>query len=139
MHRSPMASLNITDHHKNSHCISLIQEPPIHRGSIYSFPSPLSVISADDNPRSAIIFNPSLNIWNIPQWFTRDCQMGLWHLTHHNITLASVYWENNSYTMLTHLHKFMLKNKNTKLIIAIDSNVHHQAWGSPKEDTRGRA
>jgi len=33
----------------------------------------------------------------------------------------------------------MLKNKNTKLIIAIDSNAHHPAWGSPKEDSRGRA
>lgn len=144
MHRSPLASVNLVENHSKEHCISLVHEPPSRKGQIYSFPHPLEVLGEPhsnlvDGPRAAIIFNPSLNIWHMPQYSNRDCQVALWQIHDQKIALISAYWPINCNDLINHLETVVasLSHDRYKILIGIDSNAHHIKWGSPKNDRRG--
>jgi len=120
--------------------IALLQEPPLTKGSMLTVPYPLHYLTATANPRTAIIYNPSLDIWPIAHLSDRDCQMAIWYLNKKvTIILISAYWENGNNQIPPKLKKAIQYAKQNKyeLFIGIDSNAHHSLWGSPVTNSRG--
>jgi ribonuclease HI len=119
--------------------IALLQEPPLSKNSLIKIPHPLHALAAPTNPRTAIIFNPSLDIWAIPHLSDRDCQVAIWYLNKRPTILVSAYWEINSPNIPEKLSQAIKYAKRGKydLLLAIDSNAHHHLWGSPDINTRG--
>jgi hypothetical protein len=119
--------------------IALIQEPPLAKNSLIKIPNPLHHLASAVNPRTAIIYNPSLDIWLIPHLSDRDCQVAIWYLGKKTIILISAYWENNSQVVPTKIIQAIKYAKKGKydLFMGIDSNAHHRLWGSPNNNSRG--
>ena len=94
-HKSSI-SLNalIEDVFTNNTNIALVQEPPIHLGRCVGVPAPLSCLFSSAKPRTAIIHNPSLEIWQLPHLSDRDCQTAIWHNEKMKpIIIISAYWD----------------------------------------------
>jgi hypothetical protein len=121
--------------------IALIQEPPIKNGEAVGYPAPLSCLQSDSNPRAIIIHNPSLDIWQIPHLSGRDCQTAIWRNSKNNpIIIISAYWDIKK-PQIPHLLTQAVTeavNKRYDIILGIDSNAHHPAWGSPDANNRGQ-
>jgi len=140
LNRSPKALENHIAKHRKQHSVSLVQEPPLRKGSVHSIPPPLEILR-DENPRAVIIYNPSLDIWPMPQYSNRDCQFAVWQINNTKVILGSVYWDIRSNEMLKHIDNVLLdlsvNSPNFKILIGIDSNAHHSNWGSPADNPRG--
>jgi hypothetical protein len=119
--------------------IALLQEPPLSKNSLIKIPHPLHALAAPTNPRTAIIFNPSLDIWAIPHLSDRDCQVAIWYLNKRPTILVSAYWEINSLNIPDKITQAIRYAKRGKydFLMGIDSNAHHYLWGSPTNNTRG--
>jgi len=120
--------------------IALIQEPPLKKGSCVGVPSPLTCLSTSQSPRAAIIFNPSLELWQLPHLSDRDCQTAIWYNDKAKPMLViSAYWDITIPFIPPTLSKAVTEavNKNYLILIGIDANAHHPAWGSPDTNTRG--
>ena len=119
--------------------IALLQEPPLSKNTLIKIPHTLHALAAPTNPRTAIIFNPSLDIWAIPHLSDRDCQVAIWYLNKRPTILVSAYWEINSPNIPDRLSQAIKYAKRGKydLLLGIDSNAHHHLWGSPDINTRG--
>jgi hypothetical protein len=120
--------------------IALIQEPPIRKGNCVGVPYPLTCLSSSDNPRAAIIFNPSLELWQIPHLSDRDCQTAIWYNKKLKPTLViSAYWDITAPAIPLTISKAISEaiTKNYQILIGIDANAHHPAWGSPDTNARG--
>jgi len=102
-------------------------------------PSPLHCLASPVNPRTAIIYNPSLDIWSVSHLSDRDCQTAIWYLNKKTIILISAYWEITTNYVPPKLKKAIQYAKQNKyeILIGIDSNAHHPMWGSPTNNTRG--
>jgi ribonuclease HI len=140
-HKSSI-SLNalIEDVFTNNTNIALVQEPPIHLGRCVGVPAPLSCLFSSAKPRTAIIHNPSLEIWQLPHLSNRDCQTAIWHNEKIKpIIIISAYWDINLPDIPPTLVKAVIEatNKKYSLLIGIDANAHHPAWGSPDTNIRG--
>ena len=120
--------------------IALIQEPPLRQGEVIGYANPLICLQTGEKPRAAIIHNPSLEIWQLPHLSDRDCQTAIWRNAKQNpILIVSAYWDityDKIPIMLTNAIK-NAKEKKYDIIIGIDSNAHHPAWGSPDSNPRG--
>ena len=138
LHRSPTAAHNLMLQHQKYHCMSLIQEPPVRKELMYGIPKPLHSLSAENSPRAAIVFNPSLDIWPLPQFSHRDCQAALWQINSRKVILISAYWAINE-DMEPHLQTVLsyAKDKGWQVLLAIDTNGHHVAWFSNGNNRRG--
>jgi hypothetical protein len=120
--------------------IALIQEPSIKIGTCLGIPPPLTCLSSSPNPRAAIIHNPSLEIWQLPHLSDRDCQTAIWHNDKMKpILLISVYWDITFPNIPTTLTNAITEaiSKQYQILIGIDANAHHPAWGSPDTNSRG--
>jgi len=121
--------------------IALIQEPPVNRkGEVIGYPFPLTCLQTTDKPRAIIIHNPSLEVWQIPSLSDRDCQTAIWRNAKSKpIIIISAYWDINFPNFPEIIMKAIIeaKNKRFDLILGLDSNAHHQAWGSPDSNARG--
>jgi len=120
--------------------IALIQEPPLKNGSVIGFPPPLSCLQTGQNPRAIILHNPSLEIWQLPHLSDRDCQTSIWRGGFSKpIILISAYWDINFPTIPPLLKKAVTEAAENSygLILGIDANAHHPAWGSPNSNVRG--
>ncbi len=121
--------------------IALIQEPPLGPMGARGYPSPLTCLQTSTNPRAIIIHNPSLDIWQIPHLSDRDCQTSIWRNETHKkpIIIISPYWDITLDTIPDTLEKAIIEAKRKKydMLIGIDSNSHHPAWGSPETNQRG--
>jgi len=140
-HKSSI-SLNalIEDAFTSNTNIALVQEPPIHLGRCVGVPAPLSCLFSSTKPRAAIIHNPSLEIWQLPHLSDRDCQAAIWHNKKQKpIIIVSVYWDINLPDIPPSLIKTVTEaiNKKYPIILGIDANAHHPAWGSPDNNPRG--
>jgi len=139
LNRSP-AALNILLNEKfHKYNVALLQEPPLIKNNIVNVPNPLHCLASQTNPRVAIIFNPSLEIWSIPHLSDRDCQVAIWYLNKKPIILVSAYWEINSNHIPNKISQAIQYAKRGKfeLLMGIDTNAHHQMWGSPLNNPRG--
>jgi hypothetical protein len=134
-HKSLISLATLIDDKFTDNCnIALIQEPPFREGKIVGVPPPLSCLQTSPNPRAAIIHNPSLEIWQLPHLSDRDCQTAIWHNGNATPTvLISAYWDITFPSIPTKLTKAITEaiTKKYKILLAIDSNAHHPAWGSP--------
>ena len=121
--------------------IALIQEPPVNRkGEVIGYPFPLTCLQTTNKPRAIIIHNPSLEVWQIPSLSDRDCQTAIWRNAKSKpIIIISAYWDINFPNFPEIIMKAIIeaKNKRFDLILGLDSNAHHQAWGSPDSNARG--
>jgi len=121
--------------------IALIQKPPVNRkGEVVGYPFPLTCLQTTDKPRAVIIHNPSLEVWQLPSLSDRDCQTAIWRNGKSRpIIIVSGYWDINfpnfPETILKAINE--AKNNNFDIIIGLDSNAHHPAWGSPESNGRG--
>jgi len=139
MNKSPTAASSLITEFFHSPTLALIQEPPLRRGLIYGFPHPLHVLSHQDSPRTAIIHNPSLNIWPVDHLSSGDCQAALWHLNKITILVASIYWPINEPHIPDSLPAILAEASASgwEVIVGMDSNAHHHSWGSPTNNARG--
>jgi hypothetical protein len=64
--RAPMALNTLLNEQFQKYNIALLQEPPLSKNSLIKIPHPFNALAAPNNPRTAIIFNPSLDILAIP-------------------------------------------------------------------------
>jgi hypothetical protein len=97
-------------------------------------------LQTTNKPRAIIIHNPSLEVWQIPTLSDRDCQTAIWRNGKNRpIIIISGYWDINFPNFPETIMKTIIeaKNKRFDLILGLDSNAHHQAWGSPESNTRG--
>jgi len=138
--RAPAALHTLLNEKFQKYNIALLQEPPLVKNALIKIPSPLHFLAAQNNPRTAIIFNPSLDIWSIPHLSDRDCQVAIWYLHKKRPTIiVSAYWEINSHSIPNKLTQAIQYAKRSKyeLIMGIDSNAHHRMWGSTNNNPRG--
>ncbi len=134
-----MALNTLLNEHFQKHNIALLQEPPLSKNALLKILHPLHALEASTNPRTAIIFNPSLDIWAIPQLSDRDFQVAIWYLNKRPTILVSAYWEINSPNIpvkITQAIRYMKRGK-YDFLMGIDSNAHHCLWGSPVNNPRG--
>jgi len=120
--------------------IALVQEPSIKMGTCLGIPPPLTCLSSSTNPRAAIIHNPSLEIWQLPHLSDRDCQTAIWHNDKMKpILLISVYWDITFPNIPPTFTNAIMEaiDKHYQILIGIDANAHHPAWGSPDTNIRG--
>jgi hypothetical protein len=140
-HKSTLSLNTLIDEHFNgNNNVALIQEPPIKAGRVIGVPYPLTCLTSSHKPRAAIIHNPSLEIWQLSHLSDNDCQMAIWlNNKIKPIILISAYWDITLPTIPTMLAKAVAHaiNKQYQLLIGIDSNAHHPAWGSPDINFRG--
>jgi ribonuclease HI len=140
-HKSPLSLNTLIDEKFNSNNnVALLQEPPLSKGHIVGVPPPLTCLTSSSKPRAAIIHNPSLEIWQVPHLSDRDCQTAIWYNDKIKpIMLISAYWDITSPNIPTTLAKAVMEaiNKQFQILIGIDSNAHHPAWGSPDTNPRG--
>jgi len=139
MNKSPTAASSLITEFFHSPTLALIQEPPLRRGSIYGFPHPLHVLCHQDSPRTAIIHNPSLDIWPVDHLSSRDCQAAIWHLNKITVLIVSLYWPINEPAIPDSLPTILAEASASgwEVIVGMDSNAHHHSWGSPSNNIRG--
>ena len=89
--RAPAALHTLLNEKFQKYNIALLQEPPLVKNALIKIPSPLHFLAAQNNPRTAIIFNPSLDIWSIPHLSDRDCQVAIWYLHKKDQLLSLVH------------------------------------------------
>jgi Endonuclease-reverse transcriptase len=76
----------------------------------------------------------------MPHLSDRGCQTAIWHNDKMKpILLISAYWDITFPNISTTFAKAIMEaiNKQYQIIIGIDANAHHPAWGSPDTNTRG--
>jgi hypothetical protein len=81
-----------------------------------------------------------LEIWQLPHLSDRDCQTAIWHNGKTTpIILISAYWDIKFPNIPIKLIQAVTEaiTKRYKLLLAIDPNTHHPAWGSPEVNPRG--
>jgi ribonuclease HI len=140
-HKSTLPLATLIDEKFKGNCnIALIQEPPAKDGRLLGVPPPLSSLQTTIKPRAAIIHNPSLEIWQLPHLSDGDCQTAIWHNGKATpIILISAYWDITFPDIPTKIVQAVSEaiTKRYKLLLAIDANAHHPAWGSPEANPRG--
>jgi Endonuclease-reverse transcriptase len=141
-HKSRLSLSTLIDEKFNeNNNVALIQEPPLNRkGEVTGYPFPLSCLYSTNYPRAAIVHNPSLEIWQLPQLSDRDCQTAIWRNGKQKpIIIISAYWDINYPEVPINIDKAISEARKMKydVILGIDSNAHHPLWGSPVANQRG--
>jgi len=140
-HKSLISLATLIDEKfENNSNIALIQEPPCRAGRIVGVPPPLSCLYSSPKPRAGIVHNPSLEIWQLPHLSDRDCQTAIWRNGRATpIILISAYWDITFHSIPQKLTQAISEaiTKRYDILLAIDANAHHPAWGSPDINPRG--
>jgi hypothetical protein len=141
-HKSIISFSNlIDDNFKDNRNIALVQEPMLGIEGTRGVPFPLMCSQTTSIPRAVIIHNPSLDIWQIPHLSDSNFQTGIWRNTKHKmpIIIISAYWgiklDNIPSTLKAAITE--AKRKKYEILLGIDTNAHHPAWGSPGINQRG--
>ncbi len=133
-HKSRLSLSTLIDEKFNeNNNVALIQEPPLNRkGEVTGYPFPLSCLYSTNYPRAAIVHNPSLEIWQLPQLSDRDCQTAIWRNGKQKPII-------NYPEVPINIEKAISEARKMKydVILGLDSNAHHPLWGSPVANQRG--
>ena len=140
LHKSTIPALELTELFKEIE-VALVQEPPVHKGKVVSFPG-LIPVAAGDSPRAAIVTTRNSSMTPISFLSHRDMMCAVWKRDKLKVVLVSFYSDRTA-TLddeLEALNKVVeyATRKGLPLVIHGDFNAHSPLWGSPDYDGDGR-
>lgn len=125
--------------------LALTQEPYAYRGKVLGVRTKdyevIAAQSSSTNPRSCIVYRKTLDITPIPCLVRRDVVAALLKTREGSVLFVSLYLPNDENlpgTNLVDLEEYLAKS-GLEAVICVDSNAHHNLWGSEDNNRRGES
>ena len=118
-----------------------LQEPSIKNNASRGLDKQHKIFfSQAEKCRTMLYCHKNIPLWYLPRYSDRDICSGLWESPEHGkIIVSSVYWDSR----IDHLpHKYLevldyCKARGIKHLSLMDSNAHHEMYGSADTNSRG--